>query len=160
MDPLKSLWALYEEFVDKPDLAPEPASGMGAPAMEFDSPVSDQRGQVDDLRASGMATAGAHEQVYGEVDMTDTTSKAGIASTFGRVQNDANLKTVKLDKDSPNPSILAIDASLEADIEVDADNPNVKTKHNFETPTSAPVETQEEYDYSLDVAFLQKYGRA
>ena len=167
MDPLKELWSLYEAVMEKPPLQDEPTPHVGTPDDEnYEHPVSQERRKVDIARASGMEPEQAHETVYGEVDTGDTESKAQLAATLARVQNDGGKKGIKIEKDKEFKSLLAIDDELEQKDAVTPDD--MRTPHQKEVPNalqqpagmSNTIDTQEEYDYNEDVAFLQKYGRA
>ena len=171
MDPLQELWDLLE---DVPALQAAPTPFMGNPEadpMTNDHPVTQQRRAVDMLRKQGTPPADAHQQVYGEVDLSDTDAKRDISSTFGRVQDDGNKKAVRIDMDSDTPSIMAMDAKASLTV-------NQTTVSDLRTPVSKQVpdvlqppdagieqmpeqvEVHEEVDYNWDVAYLQKYGRA
>jgi hypothetical protein len=161
MDPLQQLWKLYEEYVEKPQLQDAPTATMGTPAdISDEHPVTQERRKVDVLRSMGMDAEDAHQRVYGDVDTGDTAQKAQLASTLARVQNDGGRKGIKVEKDTPTPSILAM---------VDnAETKDAVTPHDFKTPqhkevpnaVQEEVDTEEEYDYNQDVAYLQKFGRA
>ena len=162
-DPLQQLWDLYEDMSvqDVPELQPDPEpSGIGTPQTgDYEHPVIQQRKQVDDLRQQGMSDEDAHQQVYGEVDLPNSQSKADFAATLSRVQQDADKKGVKTDDDADFKSLLARDKELEKSQQVTPDD--LKTPYRQEVPDEQQeVDTQEEIDYNLDVAYLQQYGRA
>ena len=108
----------------------------------------------------------AHQQVYGEINTGDIESKSALASTLGRVQDDGNKRAVTIEKDKR--SILAMDSEIEkARDQVTRDD--LRTPMNQQVPdyqqtpadqVAEELETEEEYDYNLDVAYLQKFGRA
>lgn len=173
MDPLQELWDLLEEV---PALQAAPTPFMGNPQnnpMEMDHPVTQQRRAVDGLRKQGLPAPEAHEQVYGEVDLSDTDAKRSMAQTLGRAQDDGNRGAVRVDMDAQYPSIMAND--MKAGIMT-----NQTTVDDIRTPMSKQVpdivqtpddgfdpqqqqeqvDFQEELDYNWDVAYLQKYGRA
>lgn len=163
MDPLQKLWDLYEDMgiQDKPELQPDPEpSGIGTPQTgDYEHPVIQQRKQVDDLRQQGVEDNEAHQQVHGEVDLSDAQSKANFASTLSRIQQDADKKGVKTDDRPGFKSLLAKDKELEKTQQVTPDD--LKTPYGQEVPDEQQeVDTQEEIDYNLDVAYLQQYGRA
>ena len=162
-DPLQQLWDLYEDMSvqDVPELQPDPEpSGIGTPQTgDYEHPVIQQRKQVDDLRQQGMSDEDAHQQVYGEVDLSNSQSKADFAATLSRVQQDADKKGIKTDDDADFKSLLARDKELEKSQQVTPDD--LKTPYRQEVPDEQQeVDTQEEIDYNLDVAYLQQYGRA
>ena len=151
MDNLKPLWDLYENMMASAQKARAATSApIGSPNEgNFDHPVIQKRAQLDRLRAAGEKATDAHEKVHGEVNLSDVTRKADMASTLGRIQNDGGRNNVNPDKDDAK-SVYAIDLELEK-----------KAKGNADTlRTQIPLETSEEFDYNNDVAYLQKYGRA
>lgn len=156
MDPLQNLWDLYEAVQDKPPISPDdPSSISSVNQGNFDHPVIQQRTELDNLRAGGVPTGMAHEKVHGEVNLADVTQKSNLSATYGRVQDDNDKKSVHIDTKAEVPSMLAIDAELEKQSVLNPET--LKTKIPKQTPT---VDTAEEYDYNLDVQFLQTYGRA
>ena len=164
MDPLQELWDLLEDI---PPLQAAPTPFVGTPEnnpMETEHPVTQQRRAVDMLRKQGVPAADAHQQVYGEVDLSDTEAKRNLATTMGRAQDDGNKKAVRIDMDADHPSIMAQDNKLEVTV-------NQTSVHDLRTPMDkqvpdavqdpeAGLQQQEEIDYNWDVAYLQKYGRA
>ena len=164
MDPLQELWDLLEDI---PPLQAAPTPFVGTPAnnpFENEHPVTQQRRAVDMLRKQGVPAADAHQQVYGEVDLSDTEAKRNLATTMGRAQDDGNRKAVRIDMDADFPSIMAQDNELEIKV-------NQTSVHDLRTPMDkqipdalqdpeAGLQQQEEIDYNWDVAYLQKYGRA
>ena len=164
MDPLQELWDLLEDI---PPLQAAPTPFVGTPEnnpMETEHPVTQQRRAVDMLRKQGVPAADAHQQVYGEVDLSDTEAKRNLATTMGRAQDDGNKKAVRIDMDATFPSIMAQDNKLEIAV-------NQTSVHDLRTPMDkqvpdavqdpeAGLQQQEEMDYNWDVAYLQKYGRA
>ena len=170
MDALQELFDLVDRELreDTPPLQAAPTPFMGTPMMQDNEhPVTQQRRAVDMLRKQGMPPEMAHQQVYGEIDLSDTQAKRDMASTFGRVQDDGNKKAVRIDHDHKHPSIMAQDDGLEAMVNQTTVD-DLRTPLNKQVPDAlqdpnaeaTPVENQEEYDYNLDVAYLQKYGRA
>ena len=170
MDALQELFDLVDRELreDTPPLQAAPTPFMGTPMMQDNEhPVTQQRRAVDMLRKQGLPPELAHQTVYGEIDLSDTQAKRDMASTFGRVQDDGNKKAVRIDHDHKHPSIMAQDDGLEAMVNQTTVN-DLRTPLNKQVPDAlqdpnaeaTPVENQEEYDYNLDVAYLQKYGRA
>ena len=167
MDPLKELWSLYETVMEKPPLQDEAPVTVDTPAdQDYEHPVSQERRKVDVARASGMEPEQAHETVYGEVDTGDSNSKAQLAATLSRVQNDGARKGITIEKDKEFKSLLAQDDMLGQSDAVTPDD--MRTPQQKEVPNelqqpsgmSNTIDTNEEFDYNEDVAFLQKYGRA
>jgi len=160
MDPLQHLWELYDEMnvVDKPELQPDPEpSAMGTPQTgNMEHPVIQQRMQVDQLRQQGVEDTDAHQQVHGEIDLSNAQSKADLAATLARIQQDAEKRGVNADKDTPFKSLFARDKEMESQDPVTADD--LKTPVETEVPDE--LEQQQEECYNLDVMYLQQYGRA
>ena len=167
MDPLQELWDLLEDI---PPLQAAPSPFVGTPEnnpFENEHPVTQQRRAVDTLRKQGMSPEDAHQQVYGEVDLSDTEAKRNLATTMGRVQDDGNRGSVRIDMDADFPSIMANDNKINA-MTNQTTVSDIRTPMNKQVPDAiqdpddgaAPVEQQEEMDYNWDVAYLQKYGRA
>ena len=171
MDPLQELWSLYEAVMEKPPLQDEPSPTVDTPQDEdHEHPVSQERRKVDMARAAGMEPEQAHETVYGEVDTGDAASKAQLAATLGRVQNDGGKKGIKIEKDKDFKSLLARDDELEQKDAVTPDDmrtpqqkevPNMlQSPHGMENTVGEQVEILDVWDYNDDVAYLQKFGRA
>ena len=170
MRELQELFDLYElEMQPKPQMQDDVPSSYGGPNKgNFEHPVTQQRNEVDYMRAQGMNPVEAHKSVYGDVDTGDVESKASLASTLGRVQDDGNKRAVLIEPEKG--SILARDAKLEK--EQDQVTPDdLRTPMNQQVPDSEQnpaavagvaeqLENTEEYDYNEDVAYLQKFGRA
>ena len=98
----------------------------------------------------------------GEVDTSDQESKADLAKTLGRTQQDGNRKAVYVDRKAEHKSLLAKDEEMEAKLTKTTDS-DMKTPQDKEVPDALQppeVDTKEEYDYNEDVAYLQKFGRA
>ena len=174
MDPLQELWDLLEEV---PALQAAPTPFVGSPennTFDTEHPVTQQRRAVDQARQEGMPAAIAHQEVYGEVDLSDTEAKRNLATTMGRVQDDGGKNAVRVDMDAENPSIMAMDQKMTMAT-------NQTTVHDLRTPMNKQVpdivqdpdagqqpeqqqqeqvEIHEDMDYNFDVAYLQKYGRA
>ena len=161
MDPLVQLWELYDSMnvVPKPDIEPDKPSGLGSPQEgEYNHPIIQQRKMVDQAIDAGATPEEAHQQAYGEVDTADTSSKSSFASTLGRIQQSTEKKGVYTEPGST--SLLARDREMEKNMDkVTPDD--LRTPQDKEVPDQLQqLDKQEEYDYNLDVAFLQKYGRA
>ena len=167
-DPLQQLWDLYEDMQGKPkpplfdDNAELEAPDNSENYNEH--PVITQRNQVDDLRMAGVPADRAHEAVHGEVDLADTEQKGKLASTLSRVQKDNGKKGVKVDTSTETPSLLALDTELDKNDKTTAND--LKTPKSQEVPDALepPVKEQltldEEVQYTDDVNYLRKYGRA
>ena len=144
---------------------------MGSPNEEnFDHPVTQQRRQVDMMRALGMDAEQAHENIFGEVDTGDATAKAQLASTLARVQNDGNRKGVKIEKDKEHKSLLAMDDEMEKKDAVTPDDLRTPIQKEVPNALQAPdgqeqtvgesVGITDVWDYNDDIAYLRTYGRA
>ena len=159
MDPLQELYQLIDEEMTPPSLMAQDNPFAGTPADEDSEvvhPVIQQRQKVDTLRAKGVDVPDAYNQVYGQLDPSDTEAKRQLSSTFGRTEDDGKKNVLKTDKDAQFKSIAALDRELSDEVPVSADD--VRTKSRSEVPTD--LQQQEEYDYNWDVSYLQKYGRA
>ena len=170
-DPLKELWDLHEaemNVVPKPQMQDAmPTSNVGPNSGNYEHPITQRRNQMDELLGTGMDPIQAHQNVYGDVDTGDTESKKALASSLGRIADDGSTATVKIDK-SNVPSILAKDARY--DKALDQVTPNdLRTPMNQQVPdrdqtpqdqVTEELDLQDDYDYNLDVAYLQKFGRA
>ncbi len=163
MEPLQELFDLYEATMAKPELKEPGSAAIGSPQADYDDhPVIQDKNKVDALRLSGVSATDAHEKVKGPVDLGDSESKADLAKTLGRTQQDGGRKAVYVDKDAEHPSLLAKDEEMEEKI----------TKNDMRTPVGQevpdalepPVKEQltldEEVQYTDDVSYLRKYGRA
>ena len=160
MRELKELFDLYElEMQAKPALQDEaPSNYKGPNTDEFQHPVTKRNNEIDSLIDQGQDPIKAHHAVYGDTDTADTQSKATLASTLGRLQDDGVKRGVTLEPEKG--SILSKDARMEK--ELDQVTPDdMKTAMNQQVPDKdQQLEKQEEYDYNEDVAYLQKFGRA
>ena len=169
-DPLDELYNLYEaemNVLDKPDMMANSAPNNESPNKgNYRHPVTMKRQEIDALVAQGVNPISAHQSVHGEVDTGQTTSKGKLASTLGRIADNGVRAGVIVEPQKG--SILAKDAEIER--ELDQVTPNdLATRMNQQVPdrdqTPADqvieeLEITEEYDYNLDVAYLQKFGRA
>ena len=93
---------------------------------------------------------------HGEVDLADAQSKADLAATLARIQQDAEKRGINIDKDSEFKSLLARDKEMESQDPVTA--ADLKTPIETEVPDE--LEQQQEECYNEDVMYLQQYGRA
>jgi len=164
MEPLQELFDLYEAAVKgkpKPQLQNDEPATISTPQRgQEDDPVIQNRTKVDALRLSGVSATDAHEKVHGEVDTSDSHSKAELAKTLGRVQADGDKNAVYVDKDAEHKSILAKDEELEDKVGRTTEG-DEKTPLAQEVPDrlESGVDTKEEYDYNDDVAYITQYGR-
>jgi len=170
IDTLEDLFALYEaemNVLPKPDLnAPIPSNYESPHRGQFEHPVTKMRNEINSLIAQGMEPEKAHQSVHGDIDPGDIDSKAKLAATLGRLQDDGINPGVKIEKEKG--SILARDA--EYDKQVDAvTQDDLRTPMNQQVPddqqtpadqVAEELEYQSDVDYNDDVAYLQKYGRA
>ena len=161
MDPLQPLFDLYETMMRPALQDPEPPTVAAPQRDDYQHPVIQQRNDVDGHREGGANPEDAHELVHGAVDTGDVESKAKFAATLGRVQDGNDKKGITVDKNTEFKSIMA--KEVEAEKMTDQVTPDdLKTPMSQQVPDEEQqqVDTQEEYDYNLDVAYLQKYGRA
>mgnify|MGYP003677101328 CR=1 FL=1 len=166
-DPLEELWALCEDVMPKPNLQSDlPSNYEGPHKGQFEHPVTKMRNEIDSLIAQGEDPATAHQSVHGDIDPADVDSKAKLASTFGRLQDDGINTGIKIEKGKG--SILAKDAAIEKRLD-QVTHDDLRTPMNQEVPdrqqtpqdqVAEELDYQEEMDYNDDVAYLQKYGRA
>ena len=170
MEELQELFDLYEaelNRVPKPDISNEFPSGYQGPASgQYEHPITQRRNQIGDLMGTGMNPVQAHQQVYGEINTGDIESKAALAATLGRVSDDGSTSSVKVEKEKG--SILALDAELEK-VQDQVTRDDLRTPMNQQVPdnqqtpanqVAEELENDEEYDYNMDVAYLQTFGRA
>ncbi len=172
VEPLEELFDLFEAEVmnppqPKPSVNTEPSSAYEGPNNDdYQHPVIRKRNMVDAAREGGMNAADAHQSVHGDVNLSDSSSKSEFAATLGRVQDDNDKRDVTIEKDKN--SILAQDSKLEAQADQvtrdDLRSPmRQQVPDKLQTPpeeVAEELEKDEDYDYNLDVAYLQKYGRA
>ena len=163
MEPLQELFDLYESMVGqpKPPLKDPGEPTIGTPNFAKEDPIVQDRKKVDKLRLHGMSAPEAHEAVHGEVDTSDTYQKSKIAATLSRTQEDGGRANVFVDKEAEKPSLFAQDEKIQQ-------KANTATKNDMKTPSSKEmpdaldppqVDTKEEFDYTDDVDFINKYGR-
>ena len=170
-DPLEELYELAEAMLnvqEKPPLQNDEAPHHESPHKgQFEHPVTKQRNEVDSLIAQGMEPTKAHMSVHGDVDTADTQKKGALAGTLGRIQDNDLRRGVKIEDDKN--SILARDARLEKQQDAvtfdDLRTPmNQQVPDDEQQPSQGGVKEElnlsEEYDYNLDVAYLQQFGRA
>ena len=159
MDPLQELFDLYEnEMLQDPN----PTVAEPAPAQSpAEHPVAVKKKMLDDEIQAGSDPISAYEKVFGDVDTFDPQSKAEVAKVLNRYNKSRHGNV------APEPgstSIFALDAALEqmedeAETEED-EQEEMKTPSQFEEDPRDKLDKMEEYDYNLDVAYLQKFGRA
>ncbi len=161
MDPLKQLFDLYEaEMAMSPLVEPEVVPTHEAPPEEAKAhPVAQKNTELDNALKNGSTPSEAHQEVHGEVDSSDTESKAKFASSLGRAEN-RKVHAGALPEPGSNSIFaqeFAADQALDQTTEQDLESPISQ-----EVPDSeqTAVDESTEYDYSLDVEYLQKYGRA
>ena len=182
---MKELQALYELIdyemaaQEKPEIQDDDPAMMGTPnegpegKPDVRHPVIQKRDMVDAARAEGEDIVSAHEKVYGDTNLGDIQSKAGISSTLGRVQDDSFKTNIQLEPEKG--SILSKDFEAEkAADQVTPDDMHTPMRGQVPDDLQTPgenaaiasgmqqeeLEIPEEYDYNLDVAYLQTYGRA
>ena len=165
MDPLQALYELADAQL-RPQIQEPPSPTVSTPQRDdHQHPVIQQRNEVDGHREGGAEVADAHELVHGAVDTADVDSKAKLAATLSRVQDGKDKKGITIEKDAEFKSLLAKDAAVEKNLDQ-------VTPDDLKTPMSQQIpdveqqdepeafDKMEEYDYNLDVDYLQKFGRA
>ena len=160
MRELKELFDLYElEMQAKPPLQDDaPTNYEGPNKDDFQHPITKRTNEIDSLIAQGQDPIKAHHAVYGDTDTADVQSKAALASTLGRLQDDGVKRGVTISKNSE--SLLAKDAQIEKQQD-QVTRDDLRTPMNQQVPDNEQqLEKQEEYDYNDDVQYLQKFGRA
>lgn len=178
MDPLKELYELYDQMnvQPKPDLSPDPTAMMGTPggsmmsdpksevSQEYIHPVLQQRLAIDQMRQQGMPIEIAHQHVKGQVDLGDIQSKADLATTFGRQQDDGMDRHIRPDANPEHMSLLA--KEFEYEKSMDSVTPqDLKTPmpsevpDQLQNPVSEEVDNQGEDWYNFDVSYIQQFGR-
>ena len=168
---LQELFDLYEAELNapqpKPTLGRDPSSAYEGPNNDnYQHPVIRKRNMVDAAREQGMNAADAHQSVHGQVDLSDTTSKSEFAATLGRYQDDGAKRAITIEKNKG--SLLAQDAEIEAQMDQvtrdDLRSPmRQQVPDRLQTPpeeVAEELDNGDEYDYNLDVAYLQTFGRA
>ena len=159
MDPLQELYELFDAMnvVDQPPLEQSDSGTVAGPNQgEYESPIIQQRKEVDDLRAAGVSDTDAHQKVHGDIDLADPESKSKLAATLARIQTDDNKRGIQVDTDSDFQSLLAREKAAQEVSQVSPDD--LRTSKNQEVPDQ--LETQQEEWYNFDLMYLQKYGRA
>ena len=170
---LSDLFDLFEQEMtalqDKPQLQDAEPS-MGTPQSgNYEHPVTQQRHEVDELIKTGQSPIEAHKAVHGELDIGQIESKAKLAGTLGRIQQQGTTDGVKYDKDGEFVSIMAADAEIEADLDQvtrnDLRTPSTKQVPDYQQQpgqqVAEEVDIEPEMDYhEFDVAYLQQFGRA
>ena len=167
-DPLQDLYDLAEaelNVVPKPDLSVGPPSGYESPHKGmFEHPVTKQKNEIDSLIAQGQDPVNAHRSVHGDIDPGDIDSKAKLAATLGRIQDDGSSNKPKMEPEKQ--SLLYRDAQAEKQLDAvthdDLRTPmNQQVPDDQQTPADQVAEEIEEcYNYMDDVKYLQTYGRA
>ena len=167
-DPLEELYNLYEaelNVMPKPPMQDELPSGYESPHKgQYEHPVTKMRNEIDSLIAQGMDPTMAHQSVHGDINPGDIESKAKLASTLGRIQDDGNTNAVKMEPEKQ--SLLYKDAQYSKQIDAvthdDLRTPmNQQVPDDQQTPADQVAEDiQECYNYMDDVKYLQTYGRA
>ncbi len=133
------------------------------------STLSSQRRNMVDLPwAQGMDPVHAHQSVHGEVDTGDTESKAKLCChLWVRYQDDGITRAVTIEKDKGTLSCTEMPRLRKAMDQVTRDD--LRTPMNQQVPdrdqtpddqVAEELDKEDDYDYNLDVAYLQKYGRA
>jgi hypothetical protein len=169
-DPLEDLYSLYEaemNFMPKPQMQDEIPSGYESPHKgQYEHPITKMRNEIDALIAQGQDPVNAHQSVHGDVDPGDINSKAELAATLGRIQDDGNRNAVKMEPEKG--SILSRDAAIEKQTDA-VTHDDLRTPMNQQVPddqqtpqdqVAEELENSDEYDYNEDVAYLQQFGRA
>lgn len=167
---LEEFFLFWEEgmnVVPKPQISTDMSSTYQGPNDgNYDHPVAMKRAAIDAEMHQGSNPVEAHQEIHGDVDLGDTTSKRHLASTLGRVQDETTKRKVLVEPEKG--SILARDVALEKEFD-QTTHDDLRTPMRGEVPDrlqtpadqfSEEVEVQEEYDYNDDVSYLQKYGRA
>ena len=170
MEDLQELFDLYEaemNVVPKPQLGTDMSATYGGPNDgNYEHPVAMKRAAIDAEMHQGSNPIDAHQEIHGQVDLADTTAKRQLATTLGRVQDETTKRKVMVEPEKD--SILARDVALEKELD-QTTHDDLRTPMRGQVPdrlqspadqVAEEVEEQEDYDYNLDVAFLQKYGRA
>ena len=174
-DALSDLYELFDaemmSRMDKPQLQEPSNANLGTPQQgSVEHPVTQQRKQVDQLMKGGSDPLSAHQEVHGDINTGDIQSKAKLAGTLGRIQQDGTNNDIKYDKNPENfKSILAVDAEIEKQIDQVTRN-DLRTPQDKQVPDSEQVPAQqqaeevsmtEEIDYhEFDVMYLKTFGRA
>jgi len=168
---------------EKPQVSSDEPFAMGTPTTtggaDYRHPVIKKRDEVDAARAQGNDILSAHQSVYGETDLGNIQSKAGLSSTLSRVQQPEFSTGIQLEPEKG--SILSKDFQQEKEqdqvtpddmhtpmrgqipdqLQTAGENIAVQAQENVNTPeTQAMLDLIAEIDYNDDVAYLQKYGRA
>ena len=167
-DPLEELYHLAEAelgVMPKPELTDGPPAGYESPHKGmFDHPVTKMKNEIDSLVAQGQDPVNAHQSVHGDIDPGDIDSKAKLAATLGRIQDDGTKNGIKMEPEKK--SILSRDAAVEKKLDAvthdDLRTPmNQQVPDDQQTPADQVAEELEEcYNYMDDVKYLQTYGRA
>ena len=171
---LSELFELFDAEMmsqqEKPALMDPEEPAIGTPqSSSYEHPITQQRKEVQALIQQGESPTEAHKAVHGEIDIGQIESKAKLAGTLGRIQQNNSTDGLKYDKDGDFVSIMAADAEIEADLDQvtrdDLRTPEPKQVPDYQqTPgqqVAEALETQDDIDYhEFDVAYLQQFGRA
>ena len=171
---LSDLFELFDAEMmqqqEKPALMDPEEPAVGTPQSgSFEHPVTQQRKEVQALIKQGESPVEAHKAVHGEIDIGQIESKAKLAGTLGRIQQDNTTDGLKMDTDGDFVSIMAADSQIEADLDQvtrnDLRTPEPKQVPDYQQEPGQQVkeelETQDYIDYhEFDVAYLQQFGRA
>ena len=171
---LSDLFELFDAEMmqqqEKPALMDPEEPAVGTPQSgSFEHPVTQQRKEVQALIKQGESPVEAHKAVHGEIDIGQIESKAKLAGTLGRIQQDNTTDGLKMDTDGDFVSIMAADSQIEADLDQvtrnDLRTPEPKQVPDYQQEPGQQVkeelETQDDIDYhEFDVAYLQQFGRA
>ncbi len=153
---------------EKPSLQEPGDSAMGTPQTDnYEHPVTQRRTQVNDLIKQGESPVEAHKAVHGEINIGEIDSKARLAGTLGRIQNEKSTNGIMYDRNGEFTSIMAADAEIEKDLDqVTRDDlrtaePKQVPDYQQQPSMQEGVEIQDDIDYhEFDVAYLQQFGRA
>ena len=168
-DPLVDLWDLAEELnvVPKPQVNTDFSAAYEGPNRgDVEHPVAMKRQAMDAEMQQGNDPIEAHQSVHGEVDLSDTTSKRQLAGSLGRIQDERTKNGIRIEPEKN--SILARDTEIETRLD-QTTHDDLRTPVRGQVPdrlqtpadeVAEEVESNEDYDYNEDVAYLQKFGRA
>ena len=137
MDPLKELWALYEAVMEKPPLQDESFS-VTVEALQK-TKTTNTLCHKNDARWTLLVLLEWNQNRLTRLFMVRSTlvtatSKAQLAATLARVQNDGGKKGIKIEKDKEFKSLLARDDELEQNDAVTPDD--MRTPQQKEVPNA------------------------
>lgn len=145
----KNLDALAQEL--KPNKKSKPALHDPKPAIaeppskdiSKEHPVAKERTAVDLQRKAGVPTPEAHQNVHGPVDIGSVSSRAQLAQTLGRVQQDKSVGEVHPDEDSQS----VFGQTTRAEDEIDQVTPkDLATPKDEQLPDKLQPDSQGEFD--------------